>query len=52
MSLTAICFADIAVTSASQPGVDWTDALTPAAISALFILLVIVMRLRARRAAR
>jgi uncharacterized membrane protein len=51
MSLTAIFFADIAVTSASQPGVDWTYALTPAAISVLFLLLVIVVRLGARRAA-
>ena len=37
---------------ASQPGVDWTASLTPAVISALFLLLVIVVRLRARRAAR
>jgi hypothetical protein len=52
MSLTAIFFADIAITSAAQPGVDWTASVTPAVISALFLLLVIVARLRARRAAR
>jgi hypothetical protein len=51
-SLTAICFADIAVTGASQPGVDWTGALTPAAISVLFVVLVIVLRTLAHRAAR
>jgi hypothetical protein len=51
-SLTAICFAEVAVTGASQPGVDWTGALTPAAISVLCLLLVIILRLGARRAAR
>jgi hypothetical protein len=50
-SLTAICFADVAVAGASQPGVDWTGALTPAAISVLCLLLLIVLRLGARRAA-
>jgi hypothetical protein len=51
-SLTAICFAEVAVTGASQPGVDWTGALTPAAISVLCLLLVILLRLGARRASR
>lgn len=51
-SLTAICFADVALTGASQPGVDWTGVLTPAAISVLFVILVVVLRILARRAAR
>lgn len=51
-SLTAICFASVAVTSASQPGVDWTGALTPAAVSVLCAILVILLHVRARRAAR
>jgi hypothetical protein len=51
-SLTAICFASVAVTSASQPGVDWTGALTPAAVSVLCVILVILLHLRARRAGR
>jgi hypothetical protein len=51
-SLTAICFASIAVSSASQPGVGWSGALTPAAVSVLCVLLVILLHVRARRAAR
>jgi Domain of unknown function (DUF1707) len=51
-SLTAICFASIAVSSASQPGVGWSGALTPAAVSVLCFLLVILLNVRARRAAR
>jgi hypothetical protein len=51
-SLTAICFASVAVTSASQPGVDWTGALTPAAVSVLCVILVIILHLRAHRASR
>ena len=47
-SFTAICFASVAVSGASQPGVDWTGALTPAAISVLCLILVIVLRARAR----
>jgi hypothetical protein len=49
-SLTSICFASVAVSSVSQPGVDWTGALTPAAISVLCVILVIVLHLRSRRA--
>ena len=48
-SLTSICFASVAVTSASQPGVDWTGALTPAAVSLLCLILVIVLRVLPRR---
>ena len=51
-SLTAICFASVAVTSASQPGVDWTGALTPAAVSLLCVIMVIILHLRAHRASR
>ena len=51
-SLTSICFASVAVSSASQPGVDWTGALTPGAVSVLCLILVIVLHGRARRAAR
>lgn len=51
-SLTAICFGGVAVTSALHPGVDWTVALTPAAVAVLCIALVIVLQFRARRAAR
>jgi hypothetical protein len=51
-SLTSICFASVAVSSASQPGVDWTGALTPATVSVLCLLLVIVLRIRASHAAR
>jgi hypothetical protein len=51
-SLTAICFASVAVTDASQPGVDWTGALTPAAVSLLCVLLVVLLHIHARRTAR
>jgi hypothetical protein len=51
-SLTAICFASVAVTDASQPGVDWTGALIPATVSVLCVLLVMFLHLRARRAGR
>jgi hypothetical protein len=51
-SLTAICFASVAVSSASEPGVGWTGALTPAAVSVLCLILVIVLRVCIRRAAR
>jgi hypothetical protein len=48
-SLTAICFGGVAVTSALRLGVDWTVALTPAAVAVLCVVLVIVLRVRARR---
>jgi hypothetical protein len=48
-SLTAICFGGVAVTSALHPGVDWTSALAPAAVAVLCVVLVIVLRVRARR---
>jgi Domain of unknown function (DUF1707) len=48
-SLTAICFGGVAVNSALHPGVDWTAALTPAAVAVLCVVLVIVLRVRARR---
>ncbi|MGD0701973.1 MAG: DUF1707 domain-containing protein [Trebonia sp.] len=51
-SLAAICFASVAVTDASQPGVGWAGALTPATVSVLCVLLVILLHLRARRAGR
>lgn len=51
-SLTAICFASVALTDASQPGVDWTGALIPATVSVLCVLLVMFLHLRARRAGR
>ena len=47
--LTAICFGGVAVTSALHPGVDWTSALAPAAVAVLCVVLVIVLRVRARR---
>ena len=49
-SLTSFCFASVAVSSASQPGVDWTGALTPAALSVLCLILVIVLRVCGRGA--
>jgi hypothetical protein len=52
VSLTAIFFASVAVSSASQPGVDPTGALTPAAVTVLCLILVIALRIRARRATR
>jgi hypothetical protein len=51
-SFTSICFASVAVSSASQPGVGWTGALAPVAVSVLCLILVIVLRVHARRAAR
>lgn len=48
-SLTAICFGGVAVNSTLHPGVDWTGALTPAAVAVLCVVLVIVLRVRARR---
>ncbi len=51
-SLTAIFFSSVAVTSASQPGVDWTGALAPAALSVLCVLLVILLHVRAGRSSR
>jgi hypothetical protein len=51
-SLTAICFAEAALTSASEPGVGWAGALTPVTISVLCVLLVILLHLRARPAGR
>jgi hypothetical protein len=48
-SLTAICFASDAVSSASQPGVGWIGALTPAVVSVLCLILVIILRVRAAR---
>jgi hypothetical protein len=51
-SLTAICFASDAVSADSQPGVGWTGALIPAAVSVLCLILVVLLRVRAWRAAR
>ena len=51
-SLAAICFASVTVSSVSQPGVDWTGALTPAAVSVLCLILVILVRVGARRGGR
>jgi hypothetical protein len=48
-SLTAICFGGVAVTITLRPGVDWTGALTPAAVAVLCVVLVIVLRVRTRR---
>lgn len=48
-SLTAICFGGVAVATALRPGVDWTVALTPAAVAVLCVMLVTVLRVRARR---
>lgn len=48
-SLTAICFGGVAVNSALHPGADWAGALTPAAVAVLCVMLVIVLRVRARR---
>ena len=50
-SLTAICFGGVAVTNALRPGVGWASALTPAAIAALCVVLVIALRIRTRRQA-
>jgi Domain of unknown function (DUF1707) len=51
-SLTAICFASVTVSSVSHPGADWTGALTPAALSLLCLILVIVLRVRGHRPGR
>jgi hypothetical protein len=51
-SLTAICLASVTVSSVSQPGADWTGALTPAAVSVLCLILVILLRVRGRRPGR
>ncbi len=47
-SLTAICFGGVAVTNALRPGVGWNVVLTPAAVAVLCVVLVIVLRIRAR----
>jgi hypothetical protein len=51
-SLAAVCFASVAVTDASAPGVGWVGALTPATVSVLCVLLVILLHLHVRRASR
>jgi len=49
-SLTAICFGGIAVSNALRPGVEWTaGVLTPAVVAVLCVVLVTVLRVRARR---
>lgn len=49
-SLTAICFGGVAVSNAWRPGVDWTaSVLSPAVVAVLCIVLVVVLRTRARR---
>ena len=48
-SLTAICFGGVAVSNALHPGVDWTVALTPAAVAVFCVMLVIALRVRTRR---
>jgi hypothetical protein len=47
--LTAICFGGVAVSTALHPGVDWTVALTPAAVAVFCVMLVIALRVRTRR---
>jgi hypothetical protein len=49
MFLTAICFGGVAVSTALDPGVDWTVALTPAAVAVFCVMLVIALRVRTRR---
>jgi hypothetical protein len=51
-SLTAICYASVTVSSVSQPGADWTGALTPAVVSVLCLILVILLRVRGHRPGR
>jgi hypothetical protein len=46
--LTAICFGGVAISSALHPGVDWTLALTPAAVAVFCVMLVIALRVRTR----
>lgn len=49
-SLTAICFGGIAVSNALRPGVEWSaSVLAPGAVAVLCVLLVIALRVRARR---
>jgi hypothetical protein len=49
-SLTAICFGGVAVSDALHPGINnWTGVLALAAVAALCVALVIVLRVRARR---
>jgi Domain of unknown function (DUF1707) len=49
-SLTAICFGGVAVSSALRPGVEWSaSVLAPGAVAVLCVVLVIVLRVRARR---
>ncbi len=47
-SLTAICFGGVAITNALRPDVGWNVVLTPAAVAVLCVVLVIVLRIRAR----
>jgi Domain of unknown function (DUF1707) len=47
-SLTAICFGGVAVMNALRPGVGGSAVLTPAAVAVLCVVLVIVLRIRAR----
>ena len=47
--LTAICFGGVAVATAVHPGVDRTVALTPAAVAVFCVMLVVALRVRARR---
>jgi hypothetical protein len=47
-SLTAICFGGVAATNAGRPDVGWNAVLTPAAVAVLCIVLVIILRIRAR----
>ena len=49
VSLTAICFGGVAVDSALHPGVGLTGAVAPAVVAILCVILVIVLRVRARR---
>jgi len=49
LSLTAICFGGVAVTSALHPGAGWTGALPPAAVAVLCVVLVIALRVNTRR---
>jgi hypothetical protein len=51
-SLTAICFGGVAVTNAMHPGVGASGVLTPAAVALLCVVLVIVLRIRARASSR
>jgi hypothetical protein len=49
-SLTAICFGGVAVSNALRPGVEWSaSVLAPGAIAVLCVVLVTVLRVRARR---